>query len=87
MTDNHQAAKTNTIEYEELMKIDKGPEGKRRYHEDITVIVVFLNQKNWWRRDVQKYGDIGRFQLKNLVYFFIICKNLQYFFIVYTMVM
>jgi len=48
-----EAAKTKEIEYEELMKIDKRPEGKRRYHEDITVIVVFLNQKNWWRRDVQ----------------------------------
>lgn len=54
-----EAAKRKEIDYEQLMKKAEGPEGKRIYHEDITVIVVFLNKKNWWRKDIQNMSYRG----------------------------
>ncbi|RHN63878.1 putative protein-serine/threonine phosphatase [Medicago truncatula] len=54
-----EAAKRKEIDYEQLMKKAEGPEGKHIYHEDITVIVVFLNKKNWWRKDIQNMSYRG----------------------------
>lgn len=53
----HEAAKKREMRYSDLMKIDRGV--RRHFHDDITVIVVFLDSKIISRASSNKHPPVS----------------------------